>query len=69
MQLAGVVDVQQLHLRRNPPRMATISFGRSERFQGDVVEASVGENITLLPDEIAVFRVDSPLIDLEVRDR
>ena len=69
MQLAGVVDVQQLHLRRNPPRLAAISFGRSERFQGDVVEASVGENITLLPDEIAVFRVDSPLIDLEVRDR
>jgi uncharacterized phage protein gp47/JayE len=69
MQLAGVVDVQQLHLRRNPPRLSTISFGTSERFQGEVIEAAVGENIDLLPDEIAVFRVDSPLIDLEVRDR
>jgi uncharacterized phage protein gp47/JayE len=69
MGLAGIVDIQQLHLRRNPPRLGTISFGSSERFQAEVVEAAIGENIELLPDEIAVFRVDSPLIDLEVHDR
>jgi len=67
--VAGVVDVQQLHLRRCPPLLATITFGRSERFQGEVIEMAVGENLPLLPDEISVFEVDARLIDLEVTDR
>lgn len=64
----GVVDVQQVHLRRYPPVMGAITFGRSPRFGGDVIEAPVGENIALRPEEIAVFRVDSPLIDIQVSD-
>ncbi|SRR6266542_3165095 len=69
MEVAGVIDVQQLHLRRCPPLLATITFGRSERFQGQVIEMAVGENLPLLRDEIAIFEVDSRLIDLEVSDR
>jgi hypothetical protein len=67
--VAGVIDVQQLHLRRCPPLLATISFGKSERFQNEVIEMAVGENLPLLPDEIAVFEIDTRLIDLEVTDR
>jgi hypothetical protein len=69
MGVAGVIDIQQLHLRRCPPLLGMITFGRSERFQGEVIEAAVGANLPLLPDEIAVFEVDSGLIDLEVSDR
>jgi hypothetical protein len=69
MEVAGVIDIQQLHLRRCPPVLATITFGRSQRFQSQIIEAAVGENIPLLPDEIAVFEIDSRLIDLEVSDR
>jgi hypothetical protein len=69
MEVSGVVDVQQLHLRRCPPLFARVSFGSRIRFQSDAIEAAVGENLSLLPDEIAVFKVDSELIDLEVSDR
>jgi uncharacterized phage protein gp47/JayE len=69
LDVAGVIDVQQLHLRRCPPLIGTITFGRSQRFQSEVIEAAVGENLPLLPDEIAVFQVDSRLIDLQVSDR
>jgi hypothetical protein len=69
LEAAGVVDVQQLHLRRCPPLFARVSFGGRLRFQGDVIEAAVGENLALPPDEIAVFKVESELIDLEVSDR
>ena len=48
MEVAGVMDVQQLHLRRCPPLLATITFGKSERFQNQVIEAAVGENIPLV---------------------
>lgn len=67
--VAGVIDPQQLHLRRCPPVLAQITFGRSERFQAQTVEMAVGENLPLLRDEIAIFEVDSRLIDLEVSDR
>jgi len=67
--VTGVIDVQQLHLRRCPPLLATITFGKSQRFQDQVIEAAVGENLLLLPDEIAVFEIDSRLIDLQVSDR
>lgn len=69
MEVSGVIDVQQLHLRRCPPLWGTVSFGRRQRFQNAIIEAAVGENIALLPDEIAVFKIDSELIDLEVSDR
>ncbi len=67
--VTGVIDVQQLHLRRCPPLLATITFGKSERFQSQVIEAAVGENLLLQRDEIAVFEIDSRLIDLQVSDR
>jgi Baseplate J-like protein len=69
LSIAGVIDVQQLHLRRCPPLMGTITFGSSERFQGEVIELAVGENLRLLRDEIPIFQIDSRLIDLEVGDR
>jgi hypothetical protein len=69
MEVTGVIDVQQLHLRRCPPLFATITFGRSESFQAQVIEMAVGENLPLLRDEIAIFEVDSQLMDLEVSDR
>lgn len=60
----GLIDIQQLHLRRNPPLMGSIAFGRSPRFNSAVIEFPIGENINLQPDEIAVFHVDSQLIDI-----
>jgi hypothetical protein len=65
----GVTDVQELHLRRCPPEFAGISFGRRVRFQAETIEAAVGENIDLTPNEIAVFRIDSDLIQIDVSDR
>jgi hypothetical protein len=69
MSVSGVVDVQGLHLRRSPPQFATVTFGNRLNFQGEVIEAAVGENIYLQPNEIAVFQVDSSLIQMEVSDR
>jgi baseplate J-like protein len=67
-EIVGALDVQQLHLRRFPPLMGSTTFGRSPRFRSDVIEVQVGENINLQPDEIAVFQVDSQLIDIQVSD-
>jgi uncharacterized phage protein gp47/JayE len=69
MAVPGVVDVQQLHLRRSPPLMSRVSFGAATFFQQSVIEVAVGENIDLRPNEIAVFHIDSNLIDIEVSDR
>lgn len=67
--IAGVIDVTELRLRRCPPLLDRVSFGRHGRFQGEVIELPVGENLDLSPDEIAEFRVESELIDLEAGDR
>lgn len=67
--IAGVIDIQKLHLRRCPPFLAGINFGRRQRFQDRIIEAAIGENIPLQANEIAVFRTDAELIDIEVRDR
>lgn len=69
MGVSGVVDVQQLHLRRSPPLFGGISFSDKQSFQQTVIEAEVGENLTLQPDEIAAFKIDANLIDIEVSDR
>ncbi|MEV7738924.1 MULTISPECIES: baseplate J/gp47 family protein [Streptomyces] len=62
---AGVVDVQNLRLRRCAP-----AFGRDVSFSGavfgDAQELSQGENLLLAPREIARFSLDSPLIDIKV---
>jgi hypothetical protein len=64
----GVLDVQDLRLRRDPPAMGRIVFGNVP-FQDSVIEVAVGENLTLGATEIAVFQVDSALLDLEVIGR
>jgi hypothetical protein len=58
----GVADVQNLHLRRNPPVFAQFKF--SGAVYGQSVELDIGENAVLAPDEIAQFSVDSDLIDI-----
>ncbi len=69
MSVAGVLDVQGLHLRRCPPVLSRVTFGGPWKFLADVIEVPVGENIDLSPNEIAVFQIDSELIDIEVSDR
>jgi hypothetical protein len=65
----GVADVQNLHLRRYPPVFGGIVFGDREAFQSVAIEADLGANLTLAPNEIATFRYDSQLIDLRLSDR
>lgn len=62
---AGVADVQNLHLRRCPPSFGRITFG-AVPFQDQVIEAGAGENLVMGPTEIAVFRLDTALLDLEM---
>ena len=57
MNVTGVVDVQNLHLRRYPPAFGSIIFGDREQFQDAVIEADLAANLALSPDEIATFRV------------
>ena len=61
----GVVDVQQMHLRRCPPAFGRITFG-TVFHQSEVIEAAVGENLEMGATELAVFRSDSELLDFEV---
>ncbi len=60
----GVLDVQNLHLRRCPPAFSAINFSGA-RF-GQSVELGPGENLLLAPDEVAVFTVDSKLSDIQL---
>jgi uncharacterized phage protein gp47/JayE len=69
LNVSGVVDVQNLHLRRNPPTFGSIVFGDREQFQGAAIEADLGANLSLTSNEIATFQYDSQLIDLRVSDR
>jgi hypothetical protein len=64
----GVVDVQRLHLRRRPPAFGRLSFG-GVPFQSEAVEAPVGANLAVGRTEIAIFRIDSDLIELDVMPR
>jgi len=61
----GVTDVQNMHLRRSPAILGRITFG-AVPFQSTVTEAPVGENLVMGQREVAVFRIDSALIDLQV---
>jgi hypothetical protein len=60
----GVLDVQNLHLRRCPPAFDAIALG--ETAFGQSVELAVGENLPLLPREVAQFSIDSQLIEIVV---
>ena len=64
----GVVDVQDMHLRRCPPAFGRITFG-AVPFQSAVIEAPAGESLALGPTEVAIFRLDSDLTDLELVPR
>lgn len=61
----GVVDVQDMHLRRNPAAFGRVNFG-SVSFQASVQEAEVGENLLMDAAEIAIFPVDGVITDLEM---
>lgn len=61
----GVIDVQNMHLRRCPPHFGRITFG-AVLFQSTVLEVEVGDNLVMGPREIAIFRLDNDLIDIEV---
>ena len=69
MAVAGVQDVRNLHLRRYPPAFGATVFGDRERFRAAVIEGDLAGNLPLAPHEIASFRFDSELIDLQVSDR
>jgi uncharacterized phage protein gp47/JayE len=69
LNVSGVVDVQNLHLRRYPPAFGSLVFGDREQFQGAPIEADIGANLALTSNEIATFQYDSQLIDLQVSDR
>ncbi|MFI5529918.1 baseplate J/gp47 family protein [Kitasatospora sp. NPDC051853] len=64
----GVSDVQDLRLRRHPPTFGRITLG-GVPFATGPVEAAPGENLAMGPTEIAVFTIDSALLDLEVMPR
>ena len=64
----GVVDVQNMHLRRCPPAFGRITFG-AVPFQSAVIEAPAGESLELGPTEVAIFRLDSDLSELDLVPR
>lgn len=61
----GVVDVQAMHLRRGPAVFGRFSLG-PVGYRSVAHEAGIGENLEMGPTELAVFRPDSGLNDLEV---
>ncbi|WP_327319627.1 baseplate J/gp47 family protein [Streptomyces sp. NBC_01235] len=61
---AGVVDVQNLRLRRFAPAFGQTYYDGG--IYGGSQELSVGENLDLAPDEIARFSVDTSMADLQV---
>lgn len=63
----GVVDVQNLHLRRCPAAFGAVNAGGA--VFGDAIELAIGENVVLAPDEVARLAIDSPLIDIEMSPR
>jgi hypothetical protein len=65
--VTGVVDVQDLHLRRCPATFSGINLGGGQFRQ--LVELPQGANVQLAPDEIPYFSIDSRLVDIEVTAR
>lgn len=61
----GVIDVQQLHLRRYPPAFGRITFGEVFQQTG-TVEAGVGQNLTMGPTELPILRGELELTDIEL---
>ncbi|WP_428925822.1 baseplate J/gp47 family protein [Marinibacterium sp. SX1] len=62
----GVVDVQNLRLRKRPGQFGRVQFGARRELAGDDVEVAIGANIALEPDEIAEFAIASDLLDVRL---
>lgn len=60
----GVLDVQDLQLRKRPGQFGRIQFGGRREMAGADVEMPVGANVLLDPDEIAEFAIESELLAL-----
>lgn len=60
----GVLDVQDLQLRKRPGQFGRVQFGGRRDMAGADVEMPVGANILLDPDEIAEFAIESELLEL-----
>jgi hypothetical protein len=69
MKVPGVIDIRDLRLLRCPPRYGRVIFCKELKFQDQAFEASCGDNIVLGTREIAVFKADSDLNQLEVDTR
>ena len=65
VEVSGVIDVQQLHLRRHPAAFGRITFGGVPH-QSTVMDAAVGNNLVMGPTELPVFHTDAALHDLEL---
>jgi uncharacterized phage protein gp47/JayE len=69
-ELPGVVDVQNLRLRRCPSRFGEVVFGPPVVYADPSniagIEAPCGGNLVLAANEVASFADDSNLLDLEV---
>jgi hypothetical protein len=61
----GVLDVQALHLRRGPAAFGRVTLG-GVPYQAVAVEAGVGANLSMGATELAVFRPDSDLNEIEL---
>jgi hypothetical protein len=68
VEIPGVSNVQNLRLRRCPPRFGEIVCGPPARFGDDTdiaaIEAPCGGDIALAPREVAAFAADSPLLEI-----
>jgi uncharacterized phage protein gp47/JayE len=68
-ELPGVVDVQNLRLRRGPPRFGEAVFGPPAIYGNSdniaQIEMPCGGNLVLAANEVAVFAGDSNLTQLE----
>ncbi len=64
----GVLDVQDLRLRRAPAAAQQLTAGGVAPAE-EVIERATGENLELGPTEIATFRVGSELFDVVVIGR
>ena len=64
----GVLDVQDLRLRRTPAAPRQLTAGGVTPAE-EVIEMATGENLELGPTEIATFRVGSELFDVVVIGR
>jgi hypothetical protein len=65
---AGVLDVQELHLRRFPPTFGRITYG-AVPYQNVVAEMAVGENLPIGPTELAILPAAGDALDVQVVTR